>query len=259
MNYLKYNEENYEVSKYEISVDTSKLEKMKYEIIDKCSFIKHVEGIFRGDDLPPQSLFDNLIKYRNLSKRFIKTLDDYDIEYYPVEHYNLYEASYDEYIYPKIIKYINEILRYCKENDTNIIKSKWFCSIYEWDFDDEFSFCDVIKEHINTLNEVLLDDSVSIDKKKKTLEEIKEWSINYDLNKKQVLVKNYKQELCECFSLKKIESIHYIPLLEAYQFLDPEVKDVIKPYIPNNIFRIIKERGEELKPKVICKQFDKII
>lgn len=87
------------IEKYQVSFDEKEIERLKNEIINNCSFIKHKE--FKSD-YSPRFTDESLI--RNLQSTYVG-----EKEYFE-ETRDVYLYSYDEYIPPYLVELINRLL-----------------------------------------------------------------------------------------------------------------------------------------------------
>lgn len=220
MDYLKYEEKENEFVQYKVSVDIEKLRNVEYEIIEHCSFIKHIEGEFRGSQIPNQYTLMDLIRYRNLQTKLIRKEPDFDLEYNRPNYYDIYRLSYDEYIFPLIVEKIEEVLKAC--SDTNEINGTLAEAILEYEEETKISNPILeIKERIKMLQENSSQDTSQF---ARNLNEIKKITEFYELNKQQQPVTDYLKKVKDCFLLEPKFSIHIVDLINSYPFLDQEVK-----------------------------------
>ncbi len=252
MNYLEVKDNK--IVKYSVKVNTKQLEKLKYEIITNCSYIRHIEGEFTGDRIPPQYTIEDLLTYRHLQKSFLKERANNDFEYNPQKYYEIYYVSYNEYIFPQIVNDINNILNYCKQNKTDIIENYEIGQILNWLYESTNTTpCEVIMKKVEELNAKLLDEKTSINEKQDTLNQLREYTYNYELNQEQVCLDNYKEKIIGCFQLNVLDNIDINILKQVYSFLDSDLKEKIKPYISINVLKELDENNKSPKIKIIKK------
>lgn len=249
MDYLKYEEKENEFVQYKVSVNVEKLRNVEYEIIEHCSLIKHIEGEFRGSQIPSQYTVIDLLRYRNLQTKLIRKEPDFDLEYNRPNYYDIYKLSYDEYVFPSIIEKIEEVLRTC--SDTNEINGTIAGAILEYEEETKISNPILeIKEKIKMLQESSLQDTKQF---VRNLEETKELTKSYELNKQQP-VTDYLEKVKDCFLLEPKFSIHIVDLINSYPFLDQEVKKKLdKVLAPSTLQYLNPENIKAETPK----QFDK--
>lgn len=106
------------VKKYKFEIDKEKLEKLKSEIIENCSIIRHKKT--KVDDrygMINSICKDKSIYIKNYNMKKIKEVENND--FYGPSWYTVYEEEYDLYDYPDVVDIINEVL---KNNEEMIIK-----------------------------------------------------------------------------------------------------------------------------------------
>lgn len=96
-------EQKYTIEKYFVSFSKEELEKLKIEIINKCSEIEHYE--YDGTEGPNK--FDYL-QIRNYHEKFIRIRESRDNLQWPDQ--KLYHYSYDKYNYPTLVTAIDNLL-----------------------------------------------------------------------------------------------------------------------------------------------------
>ena len=89
--------------KYNVTLDIEGLERIKDIIIDNCSKIKH--RTMETTELPN---FYNFKYIRNFKKKFVRMQDFNDIY---SESKEVYYVEYDEYTPPKLVYYIDELIK----------------------------------------------------------------------------------------------------------------------------------------------------
>lgn len=252
MYYLRYEDKNTELVQYKVSVNIEKLRNVAYEIIEHCSFIKHVEGEFRGDQIPRQYTLMDLMRYRNLQKELLRKEPAYlDMEY-SEGYYDIYRLSYDEYVFPTIVEKIETILKECENNNTNEIDGKLAESILDYKEERKVNHPVLeIKKKIKKLQENSLEDATSF---ARNLEEIKQLRESYEKNKYQQPITPYLDKVKDCFLLEPHCSIHVVTLINSYPFLDPEVKEKLDRVLTPSTVHLL---NKEYKTEEVPKQFDK--
>ncbi len=252
MYYLKYEDKNTEFVQYKVSVDIEKLRNVAYEIIENCSFIKHVEGEFRGSQLPRQYTLMDFMRYRNLQKEWLRKEPNYlDIEY--IEgYYDIYRLSYDEYVFPTIVEKIEIILKECENNNTNAIDGKLASSILDYEEETQTSSPILeIKKKIKSLQGNSLENLKLFTK---NLEEIKQLRESYERNKYQQPITSYFKKVKECFLLEPCYSANIVTLINSYTFLDQEVKEKLDCVLTPSTVHFLNSDNKIGK---VPKQFDK--
>lgn len=250
MYYLKYEEKENEFVQYKVSINVERLRNVEYEIIEHCSLIKHIEGEFRGSQIPSQYTVIDLLRYRNLQTKLIRKEPDFDLEYNRPNYYDIYKLSYDEHVFPSIIEKIEEVLKAC--SDINEIDGTLAETILDYEEETKISNPILeIKERIKMLQENSLQDTSKL---ARNLNEIKKLTEFYELNKQQQPITDYLAKVKDCFLLEPKFSIHIVDLINSYPFLDQEVKEKLdKVLAPSTLQYLNPESKKEECPK----QFDK--
>lgn len=219
MIYFRKNDEV--IEKYQISFDKEEIEKLKKEIINKCSFIKHEE--FESEYSP--KFTDKIIK------NFRYTSTGVEKEYFE-ETRTIYHYSYDEYQPPYLVELINKLLN----GDLKSIDE-----ILNYDLSSEIS----IDDKICSLNKELMEiDSEDITKKKEKLRELHVLLNCKNLNKNQQSIDPYYNRLVDLIKfnlidllqmseLSKIESFFEIDLTNKFIDSDSKEKTFIKLFKQN--------------------------
>ena len=91
------------IQKYRVTYDKEQLEKLRVEIINNCSEIKHLE--YTATDGP--TYHDDILQIRNLEIIKVGKTDNND--FYSQER-DLYHYSYDKYDFPYLVTLINLLL-----------------------------------------------------------------------------------------------------------------------------------------------------
>lgn len=184
MNYFKYGDTN--IYKYRVIFDKEEIEKLKLEIINKCSRIVHNEYIGHRFF----SKVDNL-KIRNLIRKKVGVQEFIDG---PDE--DIYRFSYDEYIYPSLVGLIDKLLA----GDATVIDT-----IFDpGKISEHISFKSSIERVSAELDQI---DNLDIDKKRKKLDELQKLVDCEKLNRNQKPVSEYYQKLQSLITLEFVESI----------------------------------------------------
>lgn len=191
------------VEKYLVSFDKEEIEKLKIKIINNCSEIVHHE--YDGTHGPNQ--FDYL-KIRNYKERFIRIQESRDTLQYPDQ--KIYHYSYDEYKFPVLVSYINELL--IKENV--LILDKIF---NENDEIKTETYDDKIKKASDELDTI---DNLDIDKKRVKLDELQELLQLKKLNEKQESIDLYVDELKRLITLDLVDTISKIEIDRVNNFFE---------------------------------------
>ena len=175
---------------------------MKYKIINECSEIRHRKGRYNEDYISRFSI-DDYARIRNLSKKLIEKYETND--FYNPRVINIYDASFDEYIFPHIISLIDKLLK---------------------------GNLDVLHEILN-YNEILVDSKKELEKKinemnenidKINPNELKDLIEEYQNIKPAKSVKPYLVELYSKFKLILVDEITMEDINKVYNFVDEAKK-----------------------------------
>lgn len=201
-----YNIENENIIKYEINIDKEKLEKLRREIIEKCSEIKHIEEV--TNYTPNKYDYEHI---RNYSEKFLRRV--YKDDFYGTV-YDEYSVKYDYYEHPVLIDYIDRLLI----GDTSIISRIINPQIER--IDEEKNIIDEQQKIIELLNNNKNSDiTKQLKLLKENQEKLKEYKIKKELNKNQVSVKTFYSKVLSCISFKEISKISLQDLLNIQEFL----------------------------------------
>ena len=207
MYYFKQNGEK--IEKYQINFNKEEIEKLKLEIINNCSFIKHVE--YTSDYSP---------KFKDISlKKKFKSKYVGKKEYFE-EAREIYSYSYDEYNPPYLVELINRLLNGDITSIDNILN--YYIISNELSIDDKIKI--VNQELIGIAPE-------NINAKKEKLQELENLLETKKLNQhRQSIVPFYKQlislinfDLVDSLSIseiKKVEDFLGISSLEFDKIFD---------------------------------------
>ena len=203
MIYFKKNDEL--IEKYQIIFNKEKVEKLKSEIINNCSFIKHEE--YESDYSP--KFTDEIIR------NFKCSLTGKKKDYFE-ETRDIYLYSYDEYKPPYLVELINQLLK----GNTKVIDK-----ILKYDTSTTSNLDDKIRK----LNqEFIRIDPENITKKKAKLDEIEELLKTKELNKNQQSIEFYYNELMKLINIVLIDSISVNELNKIEEFLEIKILNKIK-------------------------------
>lgn len=205
-----YTREKEIIKKYEIEFEISDIEDMKYKIIDECSEVRHRKGIYNEDFVSRFSM-DDYARIRNLSKKLIEKYETND--FYNPRIIEIYDASFDEYIFPHIISLIDELL---KGNS------------------------DVLHEILN-YKEVLIDSKKELEKK---INEMKENIDKVDPNKLKNLIEEYQ-------SIKPAKSVKPY-LAELRSMIKFILVDEIAMEDINRVYSFVDEAKNSKFVEILC-------
>ncbi len=198
MYYFKNNGER--IEKYQVNFSREKIERLKKEIIDRCSYIEHKEFI---SDYPP--IFDD----NSIIKNFHDTLVGKK-EYFE-ETRDVYSYSYDEYKPPYLIELINRLIN----GDAEVIDE-----ILTYDISSDESIDDKIK----LVNQEFMDiEAENIDGKKAKLKELGDLLESKDLNRDQQNIEPYYYQLIKLIEFDLVDSLTIFELNRVESFLGIEL------------------------------------
>lgn len=199
MVYLKRN--NDMVEKYKVDFDKERIEKLKNEIVNKCSFIEHKE--YESDSYISIDV--------NTVKNFMCNLIGKK-EYFE-EVRDVYFYQYDEYNPPYLVELINRLLK----DDSSAIEE-----ILNYDISHELS----IDDKIALVNkEFIKIDSKDITKRKEKLKEIERLLKVQELNKDQQNIEFYYDQLIGLINFDLIDSISISKISRVESFLEIKLND----------------------------------
>ncbi len=199
MVYLKRN--NDVVEKYKVDFDKERIEKLKNEIVNKCSFIEHKE--YESDSYISIDV--------NTVKNFMCNLIGKK-EYFE-EVRDVYFYQYDEYNPPYLVELINRLLK----DDSSAIEE-----ILNYDISHELS----IDDKIALVNkEFIKIDSKDITKRKEKLKEIERLLKVQELNKDQQNIEFYYDQLIGLINFDLIDSISISKISRVESFLEIKLND----------------------------------
>ena len=199
MVYLKRN--NDVVEKYKVDFDKERIEKLKNEIVNKCSFTEHKE--YESDSYISIDV--------NTVKNFMCNLIGKK-EYFE-EVRDVYFYQYDEYNPPYLVELINRLLK----DDSSAIEE-----ILNYDISHELS----IDDKIALVNkEFIKIDSKDITKRKEKLKEIERLLKVQELNKDQQNIEFYYDQLIGLINFDLIDSISISKISRVESFLEIKLND----------------------------------
>lgn len=199
-----YQEEKDEVIKYDVILNKEKLTKLRDEIIDNCSKIVHKKY---ESDIEPD--FFDVKRYRNYSAKKTGRVK----EYYG-ENKDIYELEYDEYIYPKLISYIDMLLT---GDFTSAYES---LKVYKGEIQEESIEDDNFPEIKQCIEQELTkaEININISMLKALLNKVEEYQNNLKLNQKRKSDMNYYHEVMSCITLTEIDRITKVEVKRVENF-----------------------------------------
>lgn len=204
-----YEESDNVLEKYQVFFDREEIEKLKLEIIDKCSFIIHKE--YESDYSP-------IISKNDIIKNFRSTNTGKQKEYFE-ETRDICAYSYDEYIPPYLVNLIDELLNGNSDAISKIIN--YGNSIYTSTIDEKLS---LLNQEFNDIN------SEDITKRISKLKEIEELLKSKELNKNQQNIGPYCCKLLKLLSFKLIDSVSLSDINKMETFFDTKLYNKEKNY-----------------------------
>ncbi len=190
------------IDKYNVTFDRIKVEDLKNEIIDNCSYIKHVE--YESDYGP---LFGN-------GKRIIENFNAFQVgtkEYFE-ETRTIYKYSFDEYFPPRLVDYIDSLLKF---------KSSALNNILNYDLSKDNTSID---NKIDKANAEFMNTNVdNIEKRKEILDEIEELLKEKELNKNQKELLPYYKKLLKLIHISLVDSLDISELERIESFFETKI------------------------------------
>ena len=195
MLYFRKNDEV--IEKYQISFDKEKIEKLKKEIINNCSFIKHKE--YESDYSP--RFTDEIIR------NFTYTSTGKEKEYFE-ETRDICRYSYDEYKPPYLVELINQLLNG---------NSKAIDKILNYDISTKSTIDDRIDLANQEFNKIAPEDII---KKREKLKELEDLLNEKELNKNQQSIDVYYNQLIGLIKFDLVDSLSISELGRIESFLE---------------------------------------
>lgn len=175
-------------------IDDERLNKLKIEIIQKCSYIKHVETT--GPEININSVED-YYKYANLQKTYSHCQEYFD----SADFTEYYHQEYDNYNFPYLVTIIKGILNGDKDALTEL-------SDYDCNKEEILKYDLITKENAlkKKMDEVLTTpEAFQSAEGKALLEEINQFIEEKRMNEGQVSPIKYKDQVVDC--IKKVGPI----------------------------------------------------
>ena len=208
------------IEKYQIDFDKEKIKKLKQEIINNCSLIKHIE--YESDYTP--------ILSNEIVKNFTYTRTRKEREYFE-ETRDIYHYSYDRYEPPYLVELINQLL-----NDN----SKVIDQILNYEISSESTIDDSIELAYKEFKEI---DPENVTKKAEKLKELEDLlkAKNYNINQQNIDL--YYKELIELIKFNLIDSLPINELNKIESFLEINLSSEVeisdsdkKPFVKSLIY-----------------------
>jgi len=190
------------IEKYKVVFDKETLDKLRTEIINKCSIIEHIERT--GTRKP--NYFDYL-KIRNYKEKKVGRTEPRDNLFYSPE--DIYWYSYDQYNFPYLVKLIDELLK----KDVQAVYK-----IYNPDFDREPTSLEIKRKVLcEEINNIPNDNT---NKKISKLEELQKLIEQIKINESQESVIPYYKEVQEAILLVPVDIIDIDIIKKVETFYD---------------------------------------
>ena len=208
------------IEKYQMDFDKEKIKKLKQEIINNCSLIKHIE--YESDYTP--------ILSNEIVKNFTYTRTGKEREYFE-ETRDIYHYSYDRYEPPYLVELINQLL-----NDN----SKVIDQILNYEISSESTIDDSIELAYKEFKEI---DPENVTKKAEKLKELEDLlkAKNYNINQQNIDL--YYKELIELIKFNLIDSLPINELNKIESFLEINLSSEVeisdsdkKPFVKSLIY-----------------------
>ena len=220
LNMLYFRKNDDVIEKYQIDFDKEKIKKLKQEIINNCSLIKHIE--YESDYTP--------ILSNEIVKNFTYTRTGKEREYFE-ETRDIYHYSYDKYEPPYLVELINQLL-----NDN----SKVIDQILNYEISSESTIDDSIELAYKEFKEI---DPENVTKKAEKLKELEDLlkAKNYNINQQNIDL--YYKELIELIKFNLIDSLPINELNKIESFLEINLSSEVeisdsnkKPFVKSLIY-----------------------
>lgn len=177
------------IEKFDVTYDEIQMNKLRSEIIDKCSEISHYELFGKETERYEEDPTIRNLQMRSATKKEF-------LEHPYCEEYELYHYSYDQYKFPYLVTLIDLLHRGYGPAIKEILTPTFRC---------EFK---TVKEGIEDLTKKAnsISDSNS-NEKKEVLEELNWLMRKANLNANQISVKEYYPKVKALITMEHIDSI----------------------------------------------------
>ena len=173
------------IEKYEVVLDRERIEKLRISIINDCSYIAHREyrtTIVRGYDKEP--LRFRKVRFDRIGwKEFRDGPDEME-----------YLVSFDEYIFPDVIKLIDRLLKGDESVLEELFKSK----------ESGKNIDELIEKKSKELDNI---DNLDIKNKQRVLNELSDLLDKKELNKNQRPIDIYMEDIKKSISISLVDTI----------------------------------------------------
>ena len=192
------------IKKYLVTFDKEILITFRKEIIANCSLIEHCEYECSYEPRKTENY-----EIRNLSSRYVGVRKFRDTLQCSDE--DMYHYSYDKYIYPPLVSYIDELLA----GNLKVLSTKI----------EETDVVEIIKEKIRKVSKELDSiDNLDIENKKTKIEELQKLIAQAKLNENQKSVNLYLERLQNIVQLKLVDKLTIEEVNKINNFFDNKIK-----------------------------------
>lgn len=203
-----YKKKGKDIIKYEVKIDIEKLNKIRFQMINNCSYIKHIKNRVTDSCMPKYWDYEHIRNYHEKYEGRIEYNDFYSM---PEDQYLV---EYDYYTHPPLIQLIDSLLngdtssieQIEKMKDENIDKEKEILAEQQ----------EIINK-LNTMKEKNKQDQIYL--LNQSQEKLLEYYKEKELNRNQVPSTRYKRQVLSCIEFKELEIIPYKTVLEVMRFL----------------------------------------
>lgn len=203
-----YKKKGKDIIKYEVKIEKEKLSKIRFQIINNCSHIKHIKNRVTDSCMPKYWDYEHI---RNYHERYIGRIEYNDFYSMPEDQYLV---EYDYYTHPPLIQLIDNLLN----GDTSAIEQ--IEKLKDESLDKEQELLNEQKKIINKLNNMIEKNKQNqIYLLNQNQEKLLEYYKEQELNKNQVSATRYKKQVLDCIEFKEVEIISYKTVLEVMRFL----------------------------------------
>lgn len=214
---MLYNNENGTMIEYEVIINHEKLKQIREQIISDCSFIikrKKIASMSFG-----WAYYGETVKNIKRGKVFFEYSEDPDK--------SIYEYTYDDYIFPEIIKKIDKVLGGDEQQIQYLFETSDLSNI---DIDiNKYHDVEHLKKIKRLIEEYIKNNNIKLFEDAQELMNKYEWAVVCNPKKS---VKEYYSKLQECFIFEKRREI------TAADFLN--IKNLFGEDYPNKLNMILR-------------------
>ena len=212
-----------DVMKYDVIFDNEKLNKLKFEIIEKCSLIEHKD--YESTVFPKMYGIMDYLKYRNYSEKKVGIREYNDFYSLPED---IYRLTYDKYNFPYLVELIDKLL----SGDITVLEY-----IYYKRSEKELIPIDKKIEALNSVIEKTSNDDTN--KKIELLGQLSELIKQKEINKNQEDVDEYYKKVRKLIFFREIDTLKRAELERVLEFYNKEID--INQYLDGMILKYIKK------------------